>query len=1338
MLKKSLQILVACAFLALGSIVLYALLGMRSPQDSLGDAEALLQRGDNLGAVTLLSRTENSPRIQGSPALLDRLWQLRLEAHTRLGNPKGALRDVRNLLRHGHDDDVELRLAEVRLLAQAGDGEAARLAARAFLADHPDHSRGLELAGEACQSAYQPLLRALGSQLDAELGHAPRERARRAMLAYLFRPVGDPEIERAAADLEALFAGEARLRGAWPRIWRDARQVRERVQEALGYFQRSLDLGGEPVAAFRAVATALQQAGRIDDLLFACEIQRRRFDHAYVDESGARAAWARLLAGLPEAAIATVDRWLPIEQVPERGENDRISDATAQLAAARALAGWLLRDAQSLNATAKLDQAMYAAGRRSLDALNITQAGRRLLRETEDRRPILHHLENLVTRNARLPKPLDRPDLVATFAPLWIDELEAANAAEDEVQTALATWRDARPEDLTPHLRRAEYLLASGNTAAAFSALDTARELAPLDPRLFGLQLRIARRHYQGSANDGAGLLAQCLKNGRKVPETLDTIGFLLCAETALAQTDRRIAVIASNCARAAVNAFPRAVEPRELELQALLRLGRYEEAARAADLAIDALAPSPDLLALAMRARELAGRPLRDLLYRAMPRVARNRELQAALLRIALADAPATAIRFLDPALLAGDQELDRRVLAVRALTAAGRLARAEQVMAAMHFDAKATATSPTMFAEWLLAAAAERDDGELLATLRRLRIPLRLDVGPQSPLLAAAGELADHHPHTARYLLRHALAAATADERNGSLFVLAGELALRDRDTVAAIDAWTAALAFDDGMPAAERLARLLLLAGDAERAEQVYALVPTPDDPALAARFGRLAQAAALLQQALQREPADLITHATLMTFGQPAMLDWSPPADEDLQRERLELLAGLRDPLLGPLCLGRADALLRADPSRRTHYFLLARASADAGLASAAAALHAELFRGGYLGPVLWREVAYAAQDPAYAPAPELLLKLMAATTAGAVGSSPLAMAYGSRMIVEGFLAADQPEMARNTRLLQWRAFPQLHTWTDDDLELIATGYPPTVACQVLDEILRGPHAGDRRTLLERWYALAPAAVAAAPDSLSTLVRTALAHLQSDGALGCIVHFLRTHPVANVPFELAPALIDHLELIARGRDDTSRLDQTLTALLQATGAERTLAALDGLLQRYPSAIPLWGARTRIRQLDAPAEALAELRTVLAHASAPSAELAFLALAAGRRALDPSDYDRLDRLPPELLQSPKGRFVQAVMALRRGDAEQAIEHFAEAAPQPDGSHLFLCALAWLEAPADEGPERATLLLQELLRDYPGSSRAQNAKSFVRQLSPPADGSGDGGTKR
>jgi TolA-binding protein len=75
---------------------------------------------------------------------------------------------------------------------------------------------------------------------------------------------------------------------------------------------------------------------------------------------------------------------------------------------------------------------------------------------------------------------------------------------------------------------------------------------------------------------------------------------------------------------------------------------------------------------------------------------------------------------------------------------------------------------------------------------------------------------------------------------------------------------------------------------------------------------------------------------------------------------------------------------------------------------------------------------------------------------------------------------------------------------------------------------------------------------------------------------------------------------------------------------------------------------------------------------------------------------------------------------------MALRQGQADEAVVLFAKAAPQHDGRHLFDLALAHLEGTAVDGVEKATAALQQLVTDYPKSSLSQNAGSFIRQLSP------------
>ena len=251
MFQKSLQILVASALLALAATVGYSFLRLHGPEDTLAEARARLAAGAYGEVIADLDLAERGASFARSPALLRELWRLRYAAYTRLDNARGALADVQQLLANGAGDDEELRLDEIRLLAAAGDGARAKRRGRELLKDQPDHGRALELTGEACQTIYQPLLRELQVRLERELGRSRRHAARKSLLAYLYRPDGDPEIARAMTRLEDMYSTEPRLVAAWPEVRDGARALRDLVQEGLGFFQRSLDLGGEPVSILK-------------------------------------------------------------------------------------------------------------------------------------------------------------------------------------------------------------------------------------------------------------------------------------------------------------------------------------------------------------------------------------------------------------------------------------------------------------------------------------------------------------------------------------------------------------------------------------------------------------------------------------------------------------------------------------------------------------------------------------------------------------------------------------------------------------------------------------------------------------------------------------------------------------------------------------------------------------------------------------------------------------------------------------------------------------------------------------------------------------------------------
>ena len=88
--------------------------------------------------------------------------------------------------------------------------------------------------------------------------------------------------------------------------------------------------------------------------------------------------------------------------------------------------------------------------------------------------------------------------------------------------------------------------------------------------------------------------------------------------------------------------------------------------------------------------------------------------------------------------------------------------------------------------------------------------------------------------------------------------------------------------------------------------------------------------------------------------------------------------------------------------------------------------------------------------------------------------------------------------------------------------------------------------------------------------------------------------------------------------------------------------------------------------------------------------------------------------------------------------MLALRLGAADAAIDKFLQAAPQADGRHLYELASAYLQSTAPDSVANAIAALNKLRSDYPKSSLARHAGSFVRQLSPRAASDSDNEQKR
>jgi len=1323
MFQKSLHLLLGAAVVLLLAIVVFSFLDDSGPDAYLTDAERMIARGEHARAIALLDRAESGPRVQRVPARRERLLRLRYDANTRLGDAAGALRDVELLLRDAADDEA-LLLDRIRLLALDNQGTAARNAATQFLAKHPHHGRALELAGEACQREYQPALAALLERLARDLPAADHDAARAHVWSYVFRPAGDPEIAAAETALATSYSRDSRLVTLWQSVGEALAALRTDAQAALGYFRASLEGSGTPVAAFRAFALSLDQSRRIDDLLVACEIHRRRFDHRYVDEAGATAAWALLRDEQYAAAAATYLRWLPPTTLGSRIAAAEIDRGAIDLLVARAWAAHGMADLQLARACWRdVDLVRKVVDN---EAVAITASVLQLLEKSDERAE--RSLGSALPRLARSGVPVDRVDLLPAFAQALLAVQRRRGTGADAEQEVLRTWRQSRPRAIEPLLALADHLTTRGQHLGALQSLEDARNLAPTDPRIFPAVLAVMRVHAPSFGHDGETLLAQCLRLGKALPDVRHPLGFLFCGEQALAQRNLPIALA---CARAAVDAFPQARACRLLLVRTLLASEQTAEAATLTTAMVRELPPDGPTLDVALQAHAAAKVDHRHLLHAAVTTGLRSDTVVGELLRAELARSPTTANAFVPreaelPATL--------RPLAAHARAAAGDAIGAASLLPApaafRDLPPHARADLVRAVAATTRAAAASTPDAAMTSVLERwLRDLEPIATGGVPALLDAARALAASHPRSASMLASTGLAAASPEQRNGGGLLLAGDLALRAGQWQQAVSSWTGALAFEDGIAGAERLVRLCLALGRSERAAAVAGLVPAFTDPALAARCGRADAARDLVLADVQVDPYELGLACMLALHGQARLVDWSAVEGDELAR-RLELVACLREPALAAFTKARVEALIAQEGRGKANRLLLARALRDLGDGASAAELHRGLDADGLADLVVWREVALAAGTPGYTVSKPLADTIQGALATGALQASPTTLAFAMRLAEDAMRASTAAGNADELRLTTWLQAPQHAPLGGADLDLVVTRLRPLQAWQVLVVALAAPFPIDRELVLDRLFALADTIVRDDPPATVRIYAAALRYLASDGPRGAIVHFLLDHadraqnqaPAAGKRIQL---LLDHLAAVAAGKEGDRWLGATVRRLVAAEGAAKTAARLDAHLRAEPTAIGMWVERTRLvaSSPEGPA-AIAALRSVLQHGSNPDAMLAMLTMAAEARVGRPTDAAALAALPKALRDSPAGRYGAAWIALRSGAADEAWKHFAASPPRGDGMHLFGRGLAALQGTGKDAIAEARGAFAQLQRDYPSSSAARNAGSFAAQL--------------
>ncbi len=1323
MFRKSLQILIAASMLAMAAVVAYATL-LAPIDETLVRAEAMLGRGEVAGALAELNYAKTSASLRRDPVLHERLLRLRCRANTELGDSEGALDDVEALLALGLNDE-ELQLDRIRLRALGGDADGALLAARQFLERNPGHGRALELAGESCQTGYQPLLRDLDERIARDLPRGVRDAARTQLWSHLYRQDRDPEVEASRERLARMYAANPTSAAAWPRFEADLGRLRGMVRQALELFTASLGCGDKPVAAFRAVALAFNLSERTDDLLVACEIQRRRFDHPYVAEAGAAAASALLREGANAATFALVERWLPPGAA--RKQLDAMPDGTGvpDLMLARSLAAFALGQPPRLHRAWQDASQLYERKMWNAPAAPLTSAFLNI--QTKDLARAEQSLANTLRLLQSTPAPIGQFDPLPQIAELHLDLLRQRNAPEADVQTALHAWRTARPDSIAPILAEVDVLQQRGRASAALRTIDDANALDPTSELLFARRVELLRLHASTIGQDGPTLVAQCLRRGEVKPEVADPASYLLCAEAALQQ---QLLPIAQACARAAVDAFPQARLPRLLEIRHAMASKLHQDALRQVQRLLELLPADGPTIELGLEVHRAAGVDPGPLLLRALELDAGGSGLCTDLLRSAIANGPLQVRALLPDDLDLATAPLDLLLLTAKGHAIAGDQARAatclEAVLAKPEIPAALHPQLREAVAQCLDAVAARSTDADLRSFARTQLHALALHTTLEARwLLPLARRLERSHPATALDLVDTALDAATAEERDGSTLALAGRLALRAGAARKAEDRWTAALAFADGRDSAFALARLCLCTSRPQRASQVAMLGDRPDDAALAMQFGATDVAVNLLAQDLANDPADMLAHCLLALSGQPAMTDW-PPATGEALTERLELLSILRDRDLATLALPRLREFAARDAASTTTRMLLARGLAFAGHGQEAATVHRELWAAGVRTPVMLREIASAAPTPGYSLEPSLETAVMDACTGGAYGNSKLTFAFGMQLIENGFRRAGHQALADQVRATLWEVAPADRPMAAEDITFVATQMPPEAAFLVLDRALTAGACTPKEAAITQLCAAGKALIATDPSTAPRLVASITQHLDANAGNGDLVHFLLDQGATPLPaIEQQALLRRQLAAVARGEDAGTLLPRTVARMVATMGTEATATQLDGLLAEHPTALALHIARAELARGTAGAStAITRLRLVHKHVHSPELTLALLLAAGEARKVVDSDLQTFARLPTTLTDSPTGRYTQALLQLRLGEPDAALPGLEQAPARNDGMHLYAFGLALLQSKAADGTNRAREAFLQLQRDYPSSSLAQNAGSFAAQL--------------
>lgn len=1352
MLRRSLILFLVFVLVGLGLTSLYALLGLRGTDDALSEARQALLRGSLVETVELLDRCEPVSAMQSDPQALQELWRLRLEANRRLDNTRRSLRDIENLVASGVDDE-DLLLDRIYYLARLGDGQNARRHALNFLERHPDSARGHELAGEAIQVCYEPEVAELLTELRNALSQKHEADATAAMFACLYRKDGDAGGEAALRVLEELYAGDPRQQRSWAQVRDWLADVRREVQLALHHYQRALELAGVGrkgqrhyfAAAFRGVSFAMQQAARTDDLALQSELYLSGFDHRYTIEAAIAAAQADYRDGLDAAVVAQSRRQLPPGTLVRRLEKGRLDGSVEPLLVVEALALWRQRDAAALEQRRVEMNELSIAGLELALPLMLFNTFSGLLHDDRRTAELASEIAIRIVAQRPAPRlgtallPVAEDDLLPILVPIHVDLLRARRASAEDLIAVATKWSKARPGTTAPLMLRGNLQLLLGQRAAALATAGEVLELAGQHEGALVLLAGAAELLYRETSRDGDSLVTQCLQRSQLRPDVPHPVCYLLCGEAALRQ---RYFDIARECAIAAADSYPWSRWPRHLEARVAQAAGS-DTAVSLLENAIRSDAEDRIAIDMWFDAVLAAGeRPTRHL-GRAIALGPADAARATALLEAAVREDSPFALPLARRAVEHPDADTALLALAAEAFAKAGDPSRADELLqrARAVFDESAAPVRVARQRHALAAAGLARiralasrlpDDPLLEASEVDLALVGKHGARGATDLLELARELFEQkRPKTAYRLASTALTMRDAGEiRDAASFALAGRLALATGQTGLAEAHLTAALGFPGGERVAAPLARLLLLRGEPERAAEVLAVTATELDPTLTLCCGDRELAFHRAQQRILVDGSDLlaqITFALLTQVGPDAIGTELAALEREQRRELAELVAILGEPELAEAVLPRLEDLLEDLPDALAVRLLHARALVDARRGERAAEVHERAFAAGCRELPLLTEAVRATRSPGYA-LPKPIRDHLLDTLATAPDSLTTEITvFTLRAVVADAAAAGNLAVASKVLADLWLRYPTQSRATVSDCASLLEQGRTADGIRLLDHLRQqGPES--QRAAASRAMFVAGFAHGQGPAMEARLRTECERELDGGTAVGAALAFLFADPRRAVDVRdarLAKAFETLIDRSARGLDDWTFVDRVLQPVRQRLGNDTVLAIVERQLQRHPAALPLWLERARsnrdpLRMRDV----FDEARNALDYADTPQLHLELALMSVARRELAPADAALAARLPTSLAESPRGRLLDGLVALRQGRAADAVPGLEAGDQGFGGLREFALALAELMRGGDGARARATRWLRELAALPDGTGRARYVDSYLLQL--------------